>query len=104
MSPLPIEACHFLPRTNKWNKIEHRMFCHITQNWRGRPLVSHEVIVQLIANTAARQGLKIHAELDTGNYPVGNKVTDEALALVKLKRHKFRGDWNYTISPLQLNS
>ena len=77
------------------------MFCHITRNWRGRPLVSHEVIVQLIANTATRQGLQIHAELDTGTYPVGNKVTDVEFSLVKLKRHKFHGDWNYTVSPLQ---
>jgi Rhodopirellula transposase DDE domain len=101
---LPIQVCHFPPGTSKWNKIEHRMFCHITQNWRGRPLVSHEVIVQLIANTVTTQGLKIRAELDTGTYLVGNKVTDEELALVKLKRHEFHGDWNYTVSPLQLKS
>jgi Rhodopirellula transposase DDE domain len=101
---LPIQVCHFPPGTSKWNKIEHRMFCHITQNWRGRPLVSHEVIVQLIANTATTQGLKIRAELDTGTYLVGSKVTDEELALVKLKRHKFHGDWNYTVSPLQPKS
>ena len=80
------------------------MFCHITQNWRGRPLVSHEVIVNLIANTATTQGLKIRAELDTGTYPVGIKVTDEELALVKLKRHMFHGDWNYTVSPLHSKS
>ena len=101
---LPIQVCHFPPGTSKWNKIEHRMFCHITQNWRGRPLVSHEVIVQLIANTATTQGLKIRAQLDTGTYPVGNKVTDEEFALVKLKRHKFHGDWNYTVSPLPSKS
>ena len=77
------------------------MFCHITQNWRGRPLVSHEVIVQLIANTATRQGLKIRAELDTRSYPVGNKVTDQQLAHVKLRPHKFHGDWNYTVGPLE---
>ena len=101
---LPIQVCHFPPGTSKWNKIEHRMFCHITQNWRGRPLVSHEVIVQLIANTATTQGLKIRAQLDTGTYPVGNKVTDEEFALVKLKRHKFHGDCNYTVSPLPSKS
>ena len=72
--------CHFPPGTSKWNKIEHRMFCHITQNWRGRPLVSHEVIVQLIANTATSKGLKIQAELDTRTYPVGSKVSDEEFA------------------------
>src|SRR3974390_3335196 len=101
---LPIQVCHFPPGTSKWNKIEHRMFCHITQNWRGRPLVSHEVIVQLIAKTATRQGLTIRAELDTRNYPVGSKITDDELARVKLKPHEFHGDWNYAITPLASKS
>jgi hypothetical protein len=96
---MPIHVCHFPPGTSKWNKIEHRMFCHITQNWRGRPLVSHEVIINLIANTATQQGLMIQAELDTGTYPTGTKVTDEELARVKLKPAKFHGDWNYQILP-----
>ncbi len=68
---MPIQVCHFPPGTSKWNKIEHRMFSHITQNWRGRPLVSHEVIIQLIAHTTTKKGLKIHAELDSSRYPTG---------------------------------
>jgi hypothetical protein len=96
---MPIRVCHFPPGTSKWNKIEHRMFCHITQNWRGRPLVSHEVIVNLIANTATRQGLKIKAELDEGLYPTGIKVSDQELATVHLKRSPFHGDWNYSVLP-----
>jgi Rhodopirellula transposase DDE domain len=95
----PIHVCHFPPDTSKWNKIEHRMFCHITQNWRGRPLVSHDVIINLIANTSTRAGLKIRAELDAGTYPTGIKVTDEELAAVNLKRDKFHGEWNYSILP-----
>ena len=81
---LPIQVCHFPPGTSKWNKIEHRMFCHITQNWRGRPLVSHEVIVNLIANTTTEAGLTIQAELDRGSYPTGIKVSDDELAAVNL--------------------
>jgi transposase len=96
---MPIHVCHFPPGTSKWNKIEHRMFCHITQNWRGRPLVSHDVIIKLIANTATAQGLKIKAELDSGAYPLGIKVTDEELAAVNLKPAPFHGDWNYRILP-----
>ena len=96
---MPIHVCHFPPGTSKWNKIEHRMFCHITQNWRGRPLVSHEVVVNLIANTSTTKGLKIRAELDTGTYPIGIKVADDELAAVKLKPAPFHGDWNYSILP-----
>jgi hypothetical protein len=96
---MPIHVCHFPPGTSKWNKIEHRMFCHITQNWRGRPLVSHEVIINLIARTATAQGLKIRAELDTTTYPTGVKVSNEEIAAVKLKPAKFHGDWNYSILP-----
>jgi transposase len=96
---LRIQVCHFPPGTSKWNKIEHRMFSHITHNWRGRPLVSHEVIINLIANTATKQGLIIQAELDMGIYPTGIKVSDEELALVNLFREDFHGDWNYTIAP-----
>ncbi len=98
---IPVRVCHFPLGTSKWNKIEHRMFCHITQNWRGRPLVSHEVIINLIAHTATEQGLTIEAELDTGVYPTGVKVTDEELAAVNLVPAGFHGDWNYTIAPMR---
>jgi transposase len=96
---MPIHVCHFPPGTSKWNKIEHRMFCHITQNWRGRPLVSHDVIIQLIANTTTQAGLKIRAELDRGMYPTGIEVSDAELAALKIKRARFHGDWNYTLLP-----
>lgn len=96
---IPVRVCHFPPGTSKWNKIEHRMFSHITQNWRGRPLVSHEVIVNLIANTTTQQGLIIQAELDTGTYPTGIKISDKELAVVNLIQDDFHGDWNYTIAP-----
>jgi hypothetical protein len=96
---LRIKVCHFPPGTSKWNKIEHRMFCHITQNWRGRPLVSHKVIVNLIGSTTTSKGLEIRAGLDKEAYPKGRKVTDEELAKVKIQRARFHGDWNYTILP-----
>jgi len=99
---MTMRVCHFPPGTSKWNKIEHRMFCHITQNWRGRPLISHEVIIHLIANTVTHQGLKIRAELDHREYPTGTKVSDAELLRVQLKRHSFHGDWNYTITPTQM--
>src|ERR1700728_599762 len=94
-----ISVCHFPAGTSKWNKIEHRMFCHITENWRGRPLVSRAVVVNLIGNTKTKTGLRINAELDTNTYKTGLKVTDEELATINLKRSDFHGDWNYTISP-----
>lgn len=96
---LRISVCHFPPGTSKWNKIEHRMFCHITNNWRGRPLISRTVIVNLIGNTKTKTGLRIKAALDTNVYETGLKVSDEQLAAIQLKRDKFHGDWNYTISP-----
>ena len=96
---LPIHVRHFPPGASKWNKIEHRMFYHMTQNWRGRPLVSREVIINLIANTSTETGLKIRAELDAGIYPTGIKVSDEELAAVNLKRDKFHGEWSYSILP-----
>lgn len=96
---LRITVCHFPPGTSKWNKIEHRMFCHITQNWRGKPLRSRAVVVNLIGNTTTRAGLKVRAALDTNSYPTGIEVSDEELAAVKIKRAKFHGDWNYTILP-----
>jgi hypothetical protein len=96
---LELRVCHFPPGTSKWNKIEHRLFCHITQNWRGKPLVSHEVIVNLIANTTTKKGLKVRAELDTNRYETGVKVTDTQLAAVRIKKADFHGDWNYIILP-----
>ena len=97
----PISVCHFPPGTSKWNQIEHRMFCQITQNRRGRPLVSRAVVVNLIGNTTTRTGLEIQAELDTHSYETGIKVTDEELATVRITRDEFHGEWNYTISPRQ---
>lgn len=98
---MPVHVRHFPPGTSKWNKIEHRMFSHITRNWRGRPLVSHEVIINLIANTTTKAGLKIRAGLDTGNYPTGITVSDEELAALNLKRANFHGEWNYKLLPLR---
>lgn len=87
------------PGTSKWNKIEHRLFSFITQNWRGKPLVSHQVIVQLIAATTTKAGLTVRCELDPNSYPAGIKVADAELATVNLQRHDFHGEWNYTEPP-----
>jgi len=94
---LEVTVCHFPPGTSKWNKIEHRLFSHITMNWRGRPLVSHDVIVNLIGATKTASGLRVKARLDKRSYPLGVEVSDEELDAVKLARHEFHGDWNYTI-------
>jgi hypothetical protein len=94
---LDIEVHHFPPGTSKWNKIEHRLFSFITMNWRGRPLISHEVIVNLIASTKTRSGLTVRAELDTAEYPKGLVISDEELDTVKIERNEFHGDWNYRI-------
>jgi hypothetical protein len=96
---LHISVCHFPPGTSKWNKIEHRMFSWISMNWRGQPLTSHEVIVNLIANTTTEKGLKIQAELDIRLYPTGIKVTNQELKNIRLKKADFHGEWNYTILP-----
>ena len=96
---LKVHVCHFPPGTSKWNKIEHRLFCHITQNWRGQPLTELEVIVKLIGRTTTREGLKVKAAVDRGSYPKGIKVADDDLAIIQLCRAKFHGDWNYTVSP-----
>ena len=96
---LRILVCHFPPGTSQWNQIEHRKFSSITQNWRGRPLVSRGVIVNLIGHVRPASGLRIKAELDTNSYPKGIKVSDEVLASVRLQRAEFHGDWNYTILP-----
>ena len=96
---LQITVCHLPPGTSKWNRIEHRLFSAISMNWRRRPLVSHEVIVELIGATTTRTGLRVRAELDRGRYPLGVKVTDAELAVVPLARHEFQGEWNYTLHP-----
>ena len=98
-SRLTITVCHLPPGTSKWNKIEHRLFSFISRNWRGKPLVSHEVIVNLIAATTTRNGLRVQAKLDTNAYPSGLRVTAEQMAQVRLHKHDFHGEWNYTISP-----
>ncbi|MFJ7281091.1 ISAzo13 family transposase [Kitasatospora sp. NPDC098663] len=96
---LAVTVCHLPPGTSKWNKIEHRLFSHITMNWRGRPLTSHEVIVQSIAATTTRTGLRVDAQLDTGLYPIGVTVSDADMAALPISRHHFHGDWNYTLHP-----
>ena len=96
---LRITVCHFPPGTSKWNKIEHRMFCHITQNWRGRPLVDLECIVELIGSTTTERGLEIRAELDKKAYPLGRVVTREEMDSISIKADEFHGEWNYTIHP-----
>ena len=96
---LRISVCHFPPGTSKWNKIEHRMFCHITENWRGRPLVSLRAIVSLIASTTTSTGLMVKAAPDTDHYDTAIKVSDEEMAGLRRQRHEFHGEWNYTISP-----
>ena len=96
---LRIRVCHFPPGTSKWNKIEHRLFSFITMNWRGRPLVSHEVIVQLIANTKTRSGLKVRSEIDANSYPKGLVISDAEFAKIKLELDPFHGEWNYSLRP-----
>ena len=94
-----VTVCHLPPGTSKWNKIEHRLFSFITQNWRGRPLVSYQTIVQLIAATTTEAGLKVRCEIDPNSYPAGVKVTNAEMDAINIQRHEFHGDWNYTISP-----
>jgi hypothetical protein len=96
----PIQVCHLPPGTSKWNKIEHRLFSFISQSWRGKPLTSYEVVVNLIASTTNRKGLKVSCALDTEKYPAGLKVSDEEMKKIDLRRHEFHGDWNYTIHPI----
>ena len=99
---IPITVCHLPPGTSKWNKIEHRLFSFFTGNWRGKPLISHQVIVQLIAATTTKTGLKVRCELDQNTYPAGIKVSDAEMDAVNLTRHDFHGEWNYTVSPKAL--
>ena len=96
---LKIELCHYPPGTSKWNKIEHRLFCHITRNWQGVPLETHEVVVNLIGSTKTEEGLEVHAWLDRGQYEKSKKISEDQLAEVRIKRDKFHGEWNYQISP-----
>jgi hypothetical protein len=96
---IAITVCHLPPGTSKWNKIEHRLFSFITQNWRARPLVSYQTIVQLIAATTTDTGLKVQCEIDPNTYPAGVKVTDAEMDAINIQRHEFHGDWNYTIRP-----
>ena len=96
---LEITVGHLPPGTSKWNKIEHRLFSYISQNWRGKPLVSHQVIVNLIASTTTRTGLTVRCELDTNTYPKGVKITDKVFRQVNISRDPFHGEWNYTIKP-----
>jgi hypothetical protein len=96
---LIITVCHMPPGTSKWNKIEHRLFSFISINWRGKPLTTYRVIVELIAATTTRTGLRVQADLDTGSYPLGQKVTEAELAAIPLRRHEWHGDWNYSIEP-----
>lgn len=96
---LPIQVCHFPPGTSKWNRIEHRLFSFISQNWRGKPLISHAVILNLISSTETTAGLKVRCELDPKSYPKGIKVSDLELAAVKIRPDDFHGEWNYTIFP-----
>jgi transposase len=96
---IEIDVCHFPPGTSKWNKIEHRLFCHITRTWRGQPLESYEIVVQLIGSTKTKTGLDVHAQLDERTYEKGIKVSAQEFASLNLKKHAFHGDWNYTIKP-----
>lgn len=94
-----IEVCHYPPGTSKWNKIEHRLFCHITRNWQGVPLETLEIVVELIGATKTKQGLEVHAWLDAKKYEKGRKITAEELQEIHMKRNKFHGEWNYEIHP-----
>ena len=96
---LQVTVCHLPPGTSKWNKIEHRLFAHISMNWRGRPLVSHEVVVELVGATTTETGLRVQAELDPGVYPTKIKVSDAEMAALHLTPHPFHGEWNYSITP-----
>jgi hypothetical protein len=98
---LSITVCHFPPGTSKWNKVEHRLFSYITMSWKGCPLTSHEVVIELIGSTTTRAGLTVHAEADTNQYPKGIKISDAELDAVPLTRDTWHGEWNYTVLPVQ---
>ena len=96
---LAVTVAHLPPGTSKWNRIEHRLFAYISQNWRGKPLVSHHVIIQLISATTTDTGLAVTCDIDRNSYPKGIKVTDAEMAALNIQHNAFHGDWNYTISP-----
>jgi hypothetical protein len=96
---LTLQVCHYPPGTSKWNRIEHPLFCHITQTWRGKPLTSRETVVELIGSTTTRTGLTVRCELDTRDYPKGIKVSDAEMMTLNIKGDTFHPEWNYTISP-----
>jgi transposase len=96
---MAIEVCHYPPGTSKWNKIEHRLFCHITRNWRGVPLETHQIVVNLVSSTQTNEGLEVHCWLDESEYQTGRKITDREMESVHIKRNKFHGEWNYEILP-----
>ncbi|MCA9048643.1 MAG: ISAzo13 family transposase [Planctomycetaceae bacterium] len=96
---LVIEVCHYPPGTSKWNKIEHRLFCHITRNWRGVPLESHQVVVNLVGATRTGEGLEVHCRFDETAYEKGRKISDTEMAELNIKPNAFHGDWNYEIRP-----
>lgn len=98
---LVVHVCHFPPGTSKWNKIEHRMFCHITENWRGRPLIDHQTVVQLIGGVRTTTGLRVRAKLDLREYPTGIKISKAEMKTLAISHSEFHGDWNYTIHPKQ---
>ena len=100
----PITVCHLPPGTSKWNKIEHRLFSFITQNWRGKPLVTHQVIVSLIAATTTKTGLRVKSHVDDRTYAKGRRITDKQLAEVHLEPNAFHGEWNYTIHPAKAHA
>lgn len=96
---MTIEVCHYPPGTSKWNKIEHRLFCHITRNWRGVPLETHQVVINLVGSTRTNEGLEVHCSLDENQYIKGRKISDQEMASLNIKRNAFHGDWNYEIRP-----
>jgi transposase len=96
---MEIEVCHFPPGTSKWNKIEHSLFCHVTRTWRGQPLETYQIVVQLIGSTTTENGLKVHATLDEAEYAKGKKVTEQEFAQINLHPSRFHGEWNYVIKP-----
>ena len=96
---LTVSVCHYPPGTSKWNKIEHRLFSFISQNWRGKPLASHQAVIELIASTTTRTGLKVRAQADLNKYPPKIKVTKQEMATLNLERDPFHGEWNYTLKP-----
>jgi hypothetical protein len=96
---IPISVCHYPPGTSKWNKIEHRLFSFISMNWRGKPLVSYETVVNLIGSTRTKSGLQVRAILDTHDYETGQQVSSGQMRELRLRGHSFHPDWNYTLAP-----